>query len=75
MLPFYARAVNQKVWNEAENGERDWGERLKTSPHTPYERLRLSRLAPRFTDIFTDFEKKPTVLYFVGSPFFAIAPF
>ena len=56
VLPFYARAVNQKVWNEAENGERDWGERLKTSPHTPYGRLRHARLAPRFTDTFTDFE-------------------
>ena len=25
----YARAVKQKVWNEAENGERNWGETLK----------------------------------------------
>ena len=25
----YARAVQQKVWNEAENSERDWGETLK----------------------------------------------
>ena len=24
----YARAVKQKVWNEAENRERDWGETL-----------------------------------------------
>ena len=36
----YARAVKQKVWNEAENRERDWGETLKIklffflSPHT-----------------------------------------
>ena len=37
-----ARAVKQKVWNEAENRERDWGEIL----------------TPRFTDFFTDFEKK-----------------
>ena len=36
----YARAVKQKVWNEAENRERDWAETL------------------RFTDFFTDFEKK-----------------
>ena len=42
----YAGAVKQKVWNEAENRERDWGETLM----------------PRFTDFFTDFEKKPTVL-------------
>ena len=25
----YARAVKQKVWNEAENRERDWRETLK----------------------------------------------
>ena len=25
----YAQAVKQKVWNEAENRERDWGETLK----------------------------------------------
>ena len=25
----YARVVKQKVWNEAENKERDWGETLK----------------------------------------------
>ena len=37
----YARAVKQKVWNEAENRELHWGE------------------TPRFTDFFTDFEKKP----------------
>ena len=57
----YARAVKQKVWNEAENRERDWFFFL--SPHTPYGRVRLARFArktltPRFTDFFTDFEKK-----------------
>ena len=47
----------QKVWNKAENRERDWGETPKIrffflSPHTPH-----------FTDFFTDFDKKnPTVL-------------
>ena len=46
----YARAVKQKVWNEAENRERDWGETLKMleillSPHTPYGRVRLARFA------------------------------
>ena len=45
----YARAVKQKVWNEAENRERDWGETLK---------LRLKTFTPRFADFFTDFEKK-----------------
>ena len=38
----YAGAVKQKVWNESENRERDWGETLM----------------PRFTDFFTDFEEK-----------------
>ena len=37
----YARAVKQKVWNEAENRERDWGE----TPHTPVGRVRLARFA------------------------------
>ena len=54
----YARAVKQKVWNEAENRERDWGETLKIrffflSPHTPYGTLPISLLILR---------KKPTVL-------------
>ena len=39
----YARAVKQKVCNEAENRERDWGETL--SPHTRYGRVRLARFA------------------------------
>ena len=34
----YARAVEQKVGNEAENRERDWG-------HTPYGRVILARFA------------------------------
>ena len=43
----YARAVKQKVWNEAENRGR----------------VRLARFArvtltPHFTDFFTDFEEK-----------------
>ena len=49
----YARAVKQKVWNEAENRERDWGETLSACE----ARARKS-LTPRFTDFFTDFEKK-----------------
>ena len=45
----YARAVKQKVWNEAEN--------------TELELRARKTLTPRFTDFFTDFEKKkPTVL-------------
>ena len=49
----YARAVKQKVWNEAQNRERDWGETLRAR----------KTLTPRFIDFFTDFEKKkPPVL-------------
>ena len=62
----YARAVKQKVWSEAENSERDWGETLKirffflASPHTPYGRVRLARvrLLRHTLPFFTDFEKK-----------------
>ena len=50
----YARTVKQKVWNEAENRERDLRD---------YGRVRLARFArktltPLFNDFFTDFEKK-----------------
>ena len=49
----YARAVKQKVWNEAENREQDWGETCEARV------LRARKtLTPRFTDFFTDFEKK-----------------
>ena len=68
----YTRAVKQKVWKEAENRERDWGETLKIRfskvfSHTPYGCERacearavraLKTLTPRFTDFFTDFEEK-----------------
>ena len=40
----YARAVKQKVWNEAETREWDWG-----------ETLRACEARARFTDFFTDF--------------------
>ena len=51
----FARAVKQKVWNEAESRKRDWGEARA---------LRTRKtLTSHFTDFFTDFEeKKPTVL-------------
>ena len=64
----YGRAVKQKVWIEAENIERDWGETLKIRFF--FSRLTVLRacearklgarktLTPRFTDFFTDFEKK-----------------
>ena len=33
------RAVKQKVWNEAENRERDWGETLKNTESVRAQRL------------------------------------
>ena len=53
----YARAVKQKVWNEAENRERDWGFSLASQCEARALRARKT-LTPRFTDFFTDFEKK-----------------
>ena len=53
----YARAVKQEVWNEAENRERDWGETLKIRSVFFLSSARKT-LRPRFTDFFTDFEKK-----------------
>ena len=45
----YARVVKQKVWNEAENRERDGEETLKIRPRLPrlerFARVRLSRHA------------------------------
>ena len=46
-----ARAVKQKVWNEAENRERDWGETLRAC-ETRAPRVRKT-FTPRFTDFFT----------------------
>ena len=53
----YARAVKQKVWNEAETREWDWGEMLRAC-----EARARKTLTPRFTDFFTDFEKKKTTV-------------
>ena len=41
----YAWAVKQKVWNEAENRERDWGETLKICFFFSQGRVRLVRFA------------------------------
>ena len=46
----YARVVKQKVWNEAENRERDLGRDAKNmffflSPHRPYGHVRLACFA------------------------------
>ena len=56
----YARTVKQKVWNEDENRERDWGETLASHALRAREARALrarNTLTPRFTDFFTDFEK------------------
>ena len=42
----YARTVKQKVWNEAENRERDWEETLKIRFFSlAYGRVRFARCA------------------------------
>ena len=63
----YARAVKQKVWNEAENRERDWGETPKNffSPASHAlraceARVRLLRHALPISLLIL--RKKPTVL-------------
>ena len=52
----YARAVKQKVWNEAENSERDWGEMLKIRFFPLASKARALRarktLTPQFTFFF-----------------------
>ena len=58
----YARAVKQKVWNEAENREQDWAcDARAVRAH--------KTLTPRVTDFFTDFEEKTdcfAVYQFIG---------
>ena len=51
----YARAVEQKVWNKAENREREW---LFSKASEARELCSRKTLTSRFTDFFTDFEKK-----------------
>ena len=54
-------SVKQKVWNEAENRERDWRETLRACEARALRARKT--LTPRFTDFFADFEeKRPTVL-------------
>ena len=56
--------IKQKVWNEAENRERDLGTRSKGNPTgslracEPRARSALKTLTARVTDFFTHFEKK-----------------
>ena len=49
----YARAVKQKVWNEAKNRERDWGETVRACEARALRARKT--LTPRFTDFCTDF--------------------
>ena len=60
----YAQAVKQKVWNEAENRERDWGETLKIRFFSLASHALRACEAQRFPDFFTDFET--TVLQSTG---------
>ena len=64
----YARAVKQNVWNEAENRERDWGEALRACKARALRARKT--LTPRFTEFFTDFEKKPDcfAVYALAAP-------
>ena len=67
----YVRAVKQKVWkvwNEPENRERDWGETQRDGFFSLASHARRvcearalrarKTLGPRFTDFFTDFDRK-----------------
>ena len=65
----YARAVKQRVWNEAENRERDWGETLFFSLRACEAReLRVRKThTPRVTDFFTDFEGKNRLFCSLGA--------
>ena len=68
----YARVVKQKVWNESQNRERDWGETLKIrffslASHALQAckaRARRARktLTPRLPISLLILRKKPTVL-------------
>ena len=63
----YARAVKQKVWDEGENRERDWGK-------TPHTRVRLARFARvkllrhALPISLLILRKKPTVLQSMYTP-------
>ena len=54
------RVVKQKVWNEAEKREQDWGETLKIRPRACEARARLLRHALPISLLIL--RKKPTVL-------------
>ena len=68
----YARAVKQKVWNESQNRERDWGETLKIRFFSlASHALRACKaragsarktLTPRLPISLLILRKKPTVL-------------
>ena len=64
----YARVVKQKVWNEAEKRERDWGETLFSRRACDASALRVCKtLTLRFIDLLTDFEKKTRLFCSLGA--------
>ena len=69
----YARAVKQKVWNEAENRGRDWRETLKirffslASHALRACEARALRVLKTLTPRFTDFSSSETQGQSVGS--------
>ena len=71
----YARSVKQKVWNETENRERDWGETLKAFfSLASYACLRASRERPLRHALpisLLVLRKKPTVLQCTTDAFLA----
>ena len=60
-----ARAVKQKVWNEAENRERDWGETLKIGACEARALRARKTLTPDFTRISLLILRKKTDCFVV----------
>ena len=65
----YARAVKQKVWNEAENRERDWGETHGRVRLARFARIRLLRHASPISLLIL--REKPTVLQSISPGLFS----
>ena len=68
----YARAVKQKVWNEAKNRERDWGETLKIrgyrkwKPMDPKKKIVMQSAYARTTVQLGLFANAPTKNWTAG---------
>ena len=68
----YARAVKQKVWNEAKNRERDWGETLKIrsyrkwKPMDPKKKIVMKSAYSRTTVQLGLFANAPTKNWTAG---------